>query len=80
MQHVVLSLCVQLAMAGALDAYLAAGVPANKIALGLATYGRTFQLIGDGDQPGVVPASGVSSLAQLPLPQTRLLPLVMLLS
>lgn len=34
--------------------YLAAGVPANKIVLGLATYGRTFRLA----QPGGNPAPG----------------------
>ena len=44
--------------AGAVDAYIKVGAPANKLVLGLATYGRTFQLTGGGDAPGVVTASG----------------------
>lgn len=46
--------------AGAVDAYLKAGVPPSKLMLGLATYGRTFQLTADGDAPGVVTANGES--------------------
>ena len=43
---------------GAVDAFLAAGVPANKLMLGLANYGRTFLLTGEGDAPGIVAAQG----------------------
>ena len=45
-------------LAWAVDSFLAAGVPANKLMLGLANYGRTFLLTEDGDQPGVVTADG----------------------
>ena len=41
-----------------MDAFLAAGVPANKLVLGLANYGRTFALTEAGDEPGVVTADG----------------------
>lgn len=46
-------------MPGAVDAFLAAGVPANKLMLGLANYGRTFSLTEDGDEPGIVTANGM---------------------
>ncbi|DBA80070.1 TPA: hypothetical protein ACH3X2_007559 [Trebouxia sp. C0005] len=51
-------------ISGAVDAFLAAKVPANKIMLGLANYGRTFLLTEDGDEPGVVTANGAPHATQ----------------
>ncbi len=45
---------------GAIDAYLAAGVPPEKLVLGLGTYGRTFKLAAgqQGDEPGKLAQTG----------------------
>jgi GH18 family chitinase len=44
----------------ALEEYLDAGVPPNKLVFGLATYGRTFKLASPGGntEPGIAAATG----------------------